>query len=108
MTIVRTAQSSGQRPFRPGRSVSSCGASVSAARCVLCLCLFFQGGHRESSIHIDRTADVVNCGITEYVYEEGTDGGDGRLALKRYHFLAPLQREGAPVTNAPDRSGAPR
>jgi probable phosphoglycerate mutase len=57
---------------------------------------------------IDRQGDVVNCGVTEYAYVAGNAAQPGRLALKRYNFTAPLEREGAPVTSAPDKSVAPR
>jgi probable phosphoglycerate mutase len=30
------------------------------------------------------------------------------LVLKRYNFVAPLEREGAPVTSAPDENVAAR
>jgi probable phosphoglycerate mutase len=69
---------------------------------VLCLRYLLEDMDEAQVLHIDRTADVVNCGITEYVYEEGQDGAEGRLALKRYNHVAPLKREGAPVTAAPD------
>jgi hypothetical protein len=52
---------------------------------------------------VDREGDVANCGITEY--EADPAGGMRRL---RYNFTVPLEREGAPVTAAPDSPVAPR
>jgi hypothetical protein len=34
--------------------------------------------------------------------------GDGSLVLQKYNFVAPLQREGAPVTTTPDANVAAR
>ncbi|MES2525225.1 MAG: hypothetical protein V4617_21215, partial [Gemmatimonadota bacterium] len=69
-------------------------------------------------LEIDRVNDVANCGVTEYrrdVSEDstaGTDSGDsvdaGRLRLVAYNFVAPLEREGTPVTASPDAPVAPR
>ena len=44
---------------------------------------------------------MPNCGITEYRFDPAK-GATGSLRLARYNFVAPLQREGTPVTAEPD------
>jgi hypothetical protein len=50
---------------------------------------------------------VANCAVTEYAFVPG-QRGDGALVLTKYNFVAPLQREGAPVTSTPDANVAAR
>jgi hypothetical protein len=50
---------------------------------------------------------VANCAVTEYAFVPGNDS-DGSLVLTKYNFVAPLQREGAPVTSTPDGNVAAR
>jgi hypothetical protein len=47
---------------------------------------------------IDRLGDVPNCAVTSY----RRDAVSGRLAGDLVNFIAPLLREGAPVTVEPD------
>lgn len=49
---------------------------------------------------IDRAADVPNCGVTDYVFDPDTR--PGCLALHKANFVAPLRKQGAPVTREPD------
>jgi hypothetical protein len=55
---------------------------------------------------IDAEGDVANCAVTEYVFDEKKGGGS--LVLTKYNFVAPLEREGAPVTSSPDAKVAAR
>jgi hypothetical protein len=59
----------------------------------------------ETILSIDREGDVANCSITEFV-----PGGDADVGMRfvRYNFVAPLRRDGAPVTDEPDNNGAAR
>ena len=57
-------------------------------------------------LSIDSEGDVANCAVTEYDLAR-TESPQG-LVLKRYNFVAPLEREGAPVTSAPDENVAAR
>ena len=78
---------------------------------VLCLRYLIEEMTEEQIIAIDRDADVVNCGVTEYVLERpSVERGmeDHRLRLARYNFVAPLVQAGASVTAAPDAATAPR
>jgi broad specificity phosphatase PhoE len=47
---------------------------------------------------IDKLADVPNCGVTSYEYDEESDG----LKPDLVNFIAPLRQAGAPVTDEPD------
>jgi broad specificity phosphatase PhoE len=75
---------------------------------VLCLRYLIENLDEAQILAIDREGDVVNCGVTEYVCEPGTEPGGAQMRLVRYNFAAPLEREGAPVTSAKDLSFAPR
>jgi broad specificity phosphatase PhoE len=63
---------------------------------VLCLRYLIEELDEQRILAIDRTGDIANCGVTEYVFD-----GD-RLVLERYNFTTPLRVEGAPVTAEPD------
>ena len=53
---------------------------------------------------IARMGDVPNCAVTSY----RLDAASGRLAPELVNFVAPLLREGAPVTVEPDAQSAPK
>ncbi len=74
---------------------------------VLCMRYVLENMDEETILTIDAKGDVANCAITEYSFEPGKDG-EGSLALKKYNFVAPLEREGAPVTFTPDANVAAR
>ncbi len=64
---------------------------------VLCLRYLLEGMDEAGILAVDREGDIANCGITEYAPDSA-----GGLTLLRYNFTVPLEREGAPVTAAPD------
>ncbi|TPG48394.1 histidine phosphatase family protein [Roseomonas nepalensis] len=68
---------------------------------VLCLRYLLENMTEERILAIDREGDVPNCGITEYRFDRAK-GATGALHLARYNFVAPLEREGTPVTAEPD------
>lgn len=74
---------------------------------VLCLRYLLENLTEQQILAIDREGDVANCAITEYRFDPHA-GPDGKLALARYNFVAPLERQGAPVTTAPDANVAVR
>lgn len=74
---------------------------------VLCLRYLLEKLTEAEILAIDAAADVANCGVTEYRFDE-TAGPSGGLTLARYNFTAPLERVGAPVTTAPDIPVAPK
>jgi probable phosphoglycerate mutase len=74
---------------------------------VLCMRYLLEDMNEEEILAIDAVGDVANCAVTEYVFDPGKRGTGG-LALRRYNFVAPLTREGAPVTSDPDANVAAR
>ncbi|MET0294149.1 MAG: histidine phosphatase family protein [Phenylobacterium sp.] len=74
---------------------------------VLCLRYLLENLTEAELLAIDLAADVANCGVTEYRFDPAA-GLTGGLTLVRYNFTAPLEREGAPVTTAPDAAVAAR
>jgi probable phosphoglycerate mutase len=73
---------------------------------VLCMRYLLENLDEETILTIDAAGDVANCAVTEYAITSQKE--DGGLQLKRYNFVAPLEREGAPVTAAPDANEAAR
>ena len=69
---------------------------------VLCLRYLLEKLTEAEILAIDAQGDVANCGVTEYRFDP-TAGPSGGLALATYNFTAPLERQGAPVTTAPDK-----
>jgi broad specificity phosphatase PhoE len=74
---------------------------------VLCMRYVLENMDEQTIVAIDAEGDVANCAVTEYGFVPGKDG-DGALVLTKYNFVAPLQREGAPVTSTPDANIAAR
>jgi broad specificity phosphatase PhoE len=74
---------------------------------VLCLRYLLERLDEERLLAIDAAADVANCSITEYRFDHSL-GRHGELRLHRYNFVAPLERESAPVTAEPDAPVAAR
>ncbi|MET3839069.1 histidine phosphatase family protein [Bradyrhizobium sp. OAE829] len=73
---------------------------------VLCMRYLLENMDEKEILAIDAEGDVANCAVTEYVFDEEKDGGS--LVLTKYNFVAPLEREGAPVTSSPDANVAAR
>ena len=78
---------------------------------VLCLRYLIEEMTEAEILAVDKVDDVANCGVTEYT--RGTASHDGsednaELSLVKYNFVAPLEREGTPVTTGPDVPAAPR
>jgi probable phosphoglycerate mutase len=74
---------------------------------VLCMRYLLENMDEKAILAIDAEGDVANCGVTEYRFQAEPDGS-GHLELERYNFVAPLEREGTPVTSAPDAKVAGR
>ena len=74
---------------------------------VLCFRYLLERMTEDQILAIDRSDEVANCAITEYEFDP-TLGKRGKLALRLYNFVAPLEEAGEPVTSAPDaRAAAP-
>jgi probable phosphoglycerate mutase len=71
---------------------------------VLGLRYVIEGLTESEILAIDRAGDIANCGVTEYERDDSS-GAQPRPRLVAYNFVAPLEREGAPVTSEP---AAPR
>ncbi len=74
---------------------------------VLCLRYILEDLNEADVLAIDKEADVANCGVTAYDFEPDCVE-DCNPALSLYNFTAPLDREGTPVTTAPDAKVAAR
>jgi len=74
---------------------------------VLCMRYLLENMDEKAILAIDAEGDVANCGVTEYGFQPEVDGS-GHLKLEKYNFVAPLEREGTPVTSAPDAKVAAR
>ncbi|GGI21566.1 MAG: histidine phosphatase family protein [Oxalicibacterium faecigallinarum] len=56
---------------------------------------------------IDKASDVPNCSVTSYRFNPNI-GKFGQLELRAANFVAPLLEAGAAITDAPDKTGAPK
>jgi broad specificity phosphatase PhoE len=61
----------------------------------------------EEILAIDKAKEIANCSITSYEFIPHL-GRRGKLALKLYNFVAPLEEAGAPITTKPDVPVAPK
>jgi broad specificity phosphatase PhoE len=74
---------------------------------VLCLRYLVECMTEEQILAIDRATEVANCAVTSYEFDPSL-GKHGKLDLRLFNFVAPLEREGAPVTAEPDANVAAR
>jgi broad specificity phosphatase PhoE len=68
---------------------------------VLCLRYLLECMSEEQILEIDRETEVANCSVTSYVFNPGL-GQNGKMELRLFNFVAPLEAAGAPVTRKPD------
>ena len=73
---------------------------------VLCLRYLLEGMTEEQILAVDRASEVANCSVTSYAFNPALGGG--RLELRLFNFVAPLEEAGAPVTSRRDVPVAPR
>jgi broad specificity phosphatase PhoE len=73
-------------------------AVVSHQVIVLCFRYLFEGLTEEQILAIDAAADVANCSVTTYRYEDA----EKKLRLRSYNVVAPMEEAGEPVTREPD------
>jgi len=55
----------------------------------------------EQILALDHANEIANCAVTSYEFTQRL-GRRGKLALKLYNFVAPLEEAGAPITTKPD------
>lgn len=85
------------RDYRGERVAIVCHSVV-----VLCFRYLFERMTEEEILAIDRATEVANCSVTTFAYDPAI-GKQGRLVLRDFNFVAPLEEAGAPVTREPDR-----
>ncbi len=72
---------------------------------VLCMRYLLEHMTEAEILRIDRENEVANCSVTSYEFGENA-GPRGKLELKLFNFVAPLEEAGAPVTSKPDTAVA--
>jgi broad specificity phosphatase PhoE len=61
----------------------------------------------EEILEMDRAQDIANCSVTAYEFDPLV-GKKGKLALRLFNFVAPLEAAGEPVTTHKDIPIAPK
>lgn len=84
------------REYRGQRVLIVCHSVV-----VLCMRYIIEELTEEQILTIDRQNEIANCSVTRFDLD-ATQGPLGKLELGLFNFVAPLEREGAPVTTEPD------
>jgi broad specificity phosphatase PhoE len=74
---------------------------------VLCFRYLLERMTEEQILAIDRTQAIANCSLTAYEYDPAL-GRHGKLALRRFNFIAPLEEAGTTVTREPDVPVGPK
>jgi broad specificity phosphatase PhoE len=74
---------------------------------VNCMRYLLERLDEQAILAIDRAADVPNCAVTSYEFDESR-GRHGKLVPKLVNFVAPLDDAGTPVTSEPDLPAAPK
>jgi broad specificity phosphatase PhoE len=74
---------------------------------VLCLRYLLECMNEEEILAIDAESEVANCSVTSYAFNPQA-GRNGKMELKLFNFVAPLEEAGAPVTRRPDEAVAAR
>lgn len=67
---------------------------------VLCMRYLLEHMTEDEIMKIDRQNEVANCSVTSYEYHHA--GPRGKLDLKLFNFIAPLEEAGAKITSSPD------
>jgi len=68
---------------------------------VLCLRYLLESMTEEDILAVDRANEIANCSVTAYEFDPSLDR-HGKLVLRLFNFVAPLEEEGAQVTSRPD------
>ncbi len=84
------------RDYREERVLIVCHSVV-----VLCLRYLLERMTEEEILAIDRADEVANCSVTAYEFDPDR-GKRGKLALRFYNFVAPLEEAGEEITKEPD------
>lgn len=84
------------RDYRSERVLIVCHQVV-----VSCFRYLLERMSEEEIIAIDNAKDVANCSVTSYEFDPML-GRRGKLALRLFNFVAPLEEAGEEVTRQPD------
>lgn len=68
---------------------------------VLCMRYLLEHMTEEQILGIDKASEIANCSVTSYEYDD-TSKPRGKLNLRLFNFVAPLEKAGAEVTSKPD------
>ncbi len=68
---------------------------------VLCVRYLLERMTEEDILAIDRAEDVANCSVTSYQFDPAL-GTHGKLALRLFNHVAPIEDAGERVTKEPD------
>jgi 2,3-bisphosphoglycerate-dependent phosphoglycerate mutase len=93
---LRSATEMISREYCGERVLIVCHAVV-----VLCMRYVLEHMTEAELLAIDKVADIANCSVTSYEYDESL-GPRGGLRLDLYNFVAPLEDAGETVTSEPD------
>jgi 2,3-bisphosphoglycerate-dependent phosphoglycerate mutase len=93
---LRSATEMISREYCGERVLIVCHAVV-----VLCMRYVLEHMTEAELLAIDKAADIANCSVTSYEYDESL-GPRGGLRLDLYNFVAPLEEAGETVTSEPD------
>ncbi len=74
---------------------------------VFCFRYLLERMTEEQILTIDRQQDVANCAVTSYEFDP-TIGRKGKLALRLFNFVAPLEEAGEQITTKQDEPVAPK
>ena len=69
---------------------------------VLCFRYLMERMTEADILAIDRDNQIANCSVTSYQCSTPTPGGNGKLTLKLFNFVAPIVEAGEEVTRKPD------
>ncbi len=97
---LRSVIDSMTRDYRAERVLVVCHQVI-----VSCFRYLLERMSEEEIMDIDSKKDVANCSITSYEFDS-TLGRHGKLALKLFNFVVPLEEAGTTVTRNPDAPGA--
>ena len=68
---------------------------------VLCLRYLLERMDEAEILEIDRTSEVANCSVTSYAFDPEA-GRRGKLVLREFNFVSPVEEGGEEVTTASD------
>jgi broad specificity phosphatase PhoE len=84
------------RDYRAERVLIFCHQVV-----VSCFRYLLERMTEEEIMAIDNAKDVANCSVTTYEFDQSL-GRHGKLKLRCFNFVAPLEEAGAEITRQPD------